>query len=397
MHYNLGQKFTGPFKVIKIQSNLITHEISNDEKIIKAHHDQLKLYKECPPYISEVLSSFHAGDASVKQSAEVSEGDSSDHYVCAVGNDLSSSESDTEVNRPIIPNASNLQRPRSKRKPNNKPKKIIRAPAEKVNTQKARIPPNRHNIVGCGPVVTQECESVPMNRSDVLDWSFDSDDFNTDIVELNRDDLRISSPIFTDTEIIPMNISDKFSSIGVNTESFNDKQSINDFLSWVEQSLAVQESILHEMNESHSLNRTHFHEDDGDSSTSSDLSSTRLSSYARNFLSSSAVDHLKYMKNCVRNFKESESHKSRSWLERHECDLTETEEEKEASDIIVELPLNDNLTSQRRVATRSQGPVEIHPWVQTKTIEFKQYKSAISKIPSNILIILVKLLTQCVY
>ena len=58
--YKLSSKFEGPFKVIKINRNDVTYELwdSNQDLIIKAHHSQLKPWKEPPKYILRHIQKF---------------------------------------------------------------------------------------------------------------------------------------------------------------------------------------------------------------------------------------------------------------------------------------------------------------------------------------------------
>lgn len=55
LKFKLGQKFTGPYEVVKVRENKVTYEVkscSNNE-IIKAHHTQLRLFKDPPPYLQK--------------------------------------------------------------------------------------------------------------------------------------------------------------------------------------------------------------------------------------------------------------------------------------------------------------------------------------------------------
>jgi hypothetical protein len=55
LQYKLGKKFTGPFKVTKVQSNGVSYEISDGEKVLKAHHKQLKPWFDPPDYLRDYM------------------------------------------------------------------------------------------------------------------------------------------------------------------------------------------------------------------------------------------------------------------------------------------------------------------------------------------------------
>ena len=58
--HKLEYKFDGPFNVIKVNPNRVTYELSCPDtgRIIKAHHTQLKLWKDPPAYILDHLERF---------------------------------------------------------------------------------------------------------------------------------------------------------------------------------------------------------------------------------------------------------------------------------------------------------------------------------------------------
>lgn len=62
LKYKLGKKFTGPYYVIKVQSNNVTYEIrdcnSEGNATIKAHHRQIKAWKDPPAYLQKYVDSF---------------------------------------------------------------------------------------------------------------------------------------------------------------------------------------------------------------------------------------------------------------------------------------------------------------------------------------------------
>jgi hypothetical protein len=59
LKYKLGQKYQGPFIITKINSNRVSYELVKDEQsnpsVIKAHHKQLRPWKEIPKYISKYI------------------------------------------------------------------------------------------------------------------------------------------------------------------------------------------------------------------------------------------------------------------------------------------------------------------------------------------------------
>ena len=58
--HKLEYKFNGPYKVTKINSNKVTYQLTCSEtgQVIKAHHSQLKAWKNPPDYILEHLERF---------------------------------------------------------------------------------------------------------------------------------------------------------------------------------------------------------------------------------------------------------------------------------------------------------------------------------------------------
>ena len=51
-----SERYTGPFTIMKLQSNRVTYEMQDIEgKLYKAHHSQLKLFKQIPYYLKRCL------------------------------------------------------------------------------------------------------------------------------------------------------------------------------------------------------------------------------------------------------------------------------------------------------------------------------------------------------
>ena len=85
-------------------------------------------------------------------------------------------------------------------------------------------------------------------------------------------------------------------------------------------------------------------------------------------------DHVTYIEDGIKKIKNRGFH-SDLWHRRHKgtesiLDFVDTE----ASDIITPLPKRDFTTPLSRRVTRSQGPVGHYPYVQPKTLEYKQGK-----------------------
>lgn len=53
--FKLGLKFTGPHRIVKVQSNGVTYELSNRAELTKAHHRQLKSWHNVPECITKCL------------------------------------------------------------------------------------------------------------------------------------------------------------------------------------------------------------------------------------------------------------------------------------------------------------------------------------------------------
>ena len=137
------------------------------------------------------------------------------------------------------------------------------------------------------------------------------------------------------------------------------------FWLWLEQSISVHEDMLDQVvNVSNSLNDGWI-EDVSDVIGMGDIKSVNESINALEAMR----DHLKYVREGVRNFREGENER---WRERFECRNGSKEPDIliEASDIVTQLP--KNVTAGMR--TRSQGLVESHPNVQSNVLEYELTK-----------------------
>lgn len=191
-------------------------------------------------------------------------------------------------------------------------------------------------------------------RDVLLDWSFDSD-----VIHIMSDDenVRVSSPIADSKTVVTLNLSDKLSSIGVNTSnhvSVGDSE--DSFLAWLEQSLIAQESLLASVS---IFNDARIELDDclADNIDSGDYN--EMVNTIRD-----ASDHTMYMQNSLLSYRNA-SFNDNVWQTRFEP-ATENAIVAESSDIV--LNLSSDITDRW---IRSKGKVSEYPNVQRRTLEYK--------------------------
>lgn len=122
LKYKLGQKFEGPFKVKKIQSNGVSYEIVKEgdpsENVIRAHHKQLRAWNEIPRYISKLLNNNEVLEhASTSQDYSHENDTDNETRVCIYSDSLisdttdsSSSDSETDSRSDSSGSSSSVER-----------------------------------------------------------------------------------------------------------------------------------------------------------------------------------------------------------------------------------------------------------------------------------------------
>jgi len=336
LKYKLGKKFDGPFTVVKVQSNGVTYEISDvNGRIVKAHHDQLKLWHDIPEYLSRYSRFLTRDVITAAETCSSSDGD----FVNIV--DISDSD------EPAV----KLGRRASRRSRERRvPTKIIR---EKPLT-----------MLPCSE--TRKCDpdahSVPVNDSPNVNHRLISD-FNpvdNDFTRMERDILDVpktSSPIFSNNS--SLQISRQLSSIGMNTGAETATDSFNrNFWLWLEQSLSFQSDVLSELSHRNVFNVAR--------SNISQESSSRISEVVveRQNLVQSLSRHVEYMQEGVRSFMDNNPDETFT-VRRFVHDARFCPEMGEASDVVPEIV---NFRANKRI-TRSCGPVEEYPHVQPTVLE----------------------------
>ena len=79
LSYKLGKKYEGPFEIVKVQSNGVTYEIKDlegEDRVLKAHHRQLKAWIEPPRYLRKYLEVARIENKTVEKEDRLSEAES---------------------------------------------------------------------------------------------------------------------------------------------------------------------------------------------------------------------------------------------------------------------------------------------------------------------------------
>jgi hypothetical protein len=100
VHYKLDRKYTGPYKIIKIQSNGVTYEVRELSSGIvrKVHHRQIKPWIEPPMYLRKYLDMLNTAESVVK----IKDRESSDESIVgcvAITSSGGSSSEDERIRR----------------------------------------------------------------------------------------------------------------------------------------------------------------------------------------------------------------------------------------------------------------------------------------------------------
>lgn len=141
-------------------------------------------------------------------------------------------------------------------------------------------------------------------------------------------------------------------------------KSLENFLAWLEQSVAVQEDLVDRVRLiSQSLN-------DGWIDDVSDIvgMGNMTGGDVRKDILTTMYEHLLHLKSGISEYKAGETSATASWRQRFEAIHFNVTGQEEASDIVPELV--SCVTDSERRCTRSQGPVDEYPRVQTKALEY---------------------------
>lgn len=353
LKYKLGQKYTGPYSVVKVQSNGVSYEISDGSDVIKAHHKQLRLWSDPPDYLSNISRATdlpvveHEVRHSLSTSSEISMFTDLPNFSCTETSNMSD-EYDEEIVREVrscswitVDLVARFEDLRGK----------FHLYLNKID---------RNN----------QTESDKVTEESITNWSFDEDDFC-----LDSEVPKLSSPMFTmnrkavEFEDDVLSVIQKDNS----TENDNDRTNISDsFLLWLEQSLIAQRDFVSKVvTVSNSLNDAWL-EDMSDVLALSSCSEDQFTSDDRNNILKNMSDQLERITGNVLEYRRDKS--SVAFKQRisaiHDS-RTVVGSLSEVSDIVPEMIAKDSAIVKR--LTRSQGNVPEFPHVMSKPIEYKSY------------------------
>lgn len=355
LSYKLGQKYTGPYSVVKVQSNDVTYEISNETKVIKAHHRQLKLWHDPPDYMTDYLCEhdIHAGDAISNVSS------SSEDIFCIAGNSQSNSVTSTESDAGIEDISDEFI---SEIVSDNKAISWITSELkDKFNNLTTRFVWYKGYL---SETAIHESLDVALDES-IINWSFDSGDFEfTDVP-------KVSSPMF-EMDRATIELEDEVSPVIHNDMRAKPVQSASvddSFLLWLEQSLHVQEDCVQKIVDiSNQLNDAWL-EDISDvlalSSCTDDLSQTNRINVLQEMNS-----HIKKVYSSVAAYRSDRSNTEyKNRIDSVENVGANVDTLSESSDIVPDMNIASSSVFKRM--TRSQGNVPEYPHVMKRPVEFK--------------------------
>ena len=374
LKYKLGKKYTGPYEIVKIQSNGVSYEIrDSNNTIFKVHHKQLKPWKVPPAYLQDYLLSLPVSDTnSVEYSDHNSDSDDSDDIMC--------------VGIPNVPSVSDNVSDNASVELNDMSERV--QPIERKSKRKFRkplIPVSFPELdlskFNCSEVINT-CDMEQKNNvnetfiieKEFLDWLIEDNEIenimDANITENFLDDNEpeesivdqpqciVSSPIQDEFDRHTLPLPSRLSSIGVNTTGRND-ECWTAFLAWLDQSLSVQESLLFE----NSLNIACFL-DSRISNNDTMHDRTVDSKQSESEVTGVIVSHLQHMRECVESFREANNG---PWMKRFTPEVDIVNIALEASDILLDMSPDSMVR-----CTRSKGPAKEYPNVQPRTLEYKK-------------------------
>lgn len=361
LQYKLGQKFRGPFAVIKVQSNEVTYEVSDGNEIIKAHHKQLKLWNDPPNYLSQRADVSGSDDESVlrvESNNSLSDDSSINFPVLALSSetsdhDTAGSNSDNEINKiNDFSDCDSLVDPDT-----GGASWITEELVQELEEMGKAIDQYDLSVQNSLNIIDSTKESSTLN------WSFTSDDFDVDYVP----DIKMSTPMFV-MERNEVEFSTNLSPIKSNSGNGDGSSSnLDSFMLWLEQSLHMQEEYVDR------IARVTSTLNDGWIENVSDV--LALDSCVDNEMQEERVDvlqnmsyQLKHMASRVSEVRKDNSNTSyRLQLDTNKDDSII----REVTDVVPDMVPSDVFENRR--VTRSQGNVEQYPHVMSRPVEWKNY------------------------
>lgn len=358
LQYKLGNKFDGPYKVTKVQSNGISYEISDGVKVIKAHHKQLKKWFDPPNYLLEYVRREDSVHPVPHVDSSDSSSSSSSDDECIIPTDIVMS-SDSDLDGGNLDNECTS------------PSHVSDAEANPPNfylfdkdfiDEFYNLRDRYFTFVNKCEFAREVEEAVNEAEKNVLDWSFGSDAM--DYLSPENIEPRYSTRELEDEDTsMPENV-ERLSPIVADDANNESDSSLSSFLLWLEQSMLAQEEQLDRVaNVSRILNDAWL-EGVTDSvslgdTTERDDQTDILMQMCR---------HVNHVRESVANYRQN---RGSLWMTRFEINGSGDGVIEEVSDRIEELPETD--TDVCRRVTRSQGPVKEYPNVQSATLEYKAF------------------------
>lgn len=372
--YKLGQKFTGPFTVTKIQTNGVSYEVSDGTGTVKAHHAQLKLWHDPPEYFERCMVENLGDEVRLDVRDSDADSSSSDDFFnfteFSVGrHDESSavnSDGSENIGGSLLPGSEKVQDVVKSHDLSNQinlnSSWITEDLMEEFSSLQSRL------ILYESFLNNENCTSDKVTRIKDLNLSFDTEDCWE---EDGIDQYKVSTPMFLmNRNVVEMSV--QTSSI-VDNDKDNDKdndeiQSLdNAFLLWLEQSLHAQEDFIERIvTISKSLNDAWVDDVSDVINLPNLLEESPIDE--RNDVLQGMFDHLHHVASGVADYRADRDGKL--WKSRFvskTCTVNSTVDE--VSDILPNVSAETSPVICRM--TRSRGMAQEYPNVQSRPIEHK--------------------------
>jgi hypothetical protein len=384
--YKLACKYTGPYVIVKVQSNQVTYEIEDDvQSIQKVHHRQLKLWHDYPEWLVDHIPV----GATVEHVGVESSDDSSSSVGCV---DAFSSDSDPETDTGLMVSSAAMSYFHSRGEGvsygNNSCYLDCEEPTSPSLPDERFAEHDMSSLPGCNSLTslrfwfydikarfflfsalrssqsdsnvieTTRFKGFNAEEEDSVNWNMEAETMNA----VNIPEQRVSTPVDgQQTHELSTHGSSIRTGNGVSGEG-----SLDAFIAWLEQSVAVQEDLVDRVRTaSRALNDGWT--DDGSNIVGMD--GVVGDDVGRDILTN-MYEHLMYLKSGIGDYKASDSRGTGLWRKRFEASRGDaSQEQEEVSDIVPEIATRARDENKRW--TRSQGPAEEYPRVQARTLEYR--------------------------
>mgnify|MGYP000569046485 CR=1 FL=1 len=397
----------GPYKIVKLQSNRVTYEIEDENgKIIKAHHIQLKLLRELPENLKQYIPM--RDNEENYRSVEEDESDDCCGLGVVVDSDSTDDDLDIDANEksesndklePVNSEDSEISVGKSsderneKCQPNYIPSILQSKQIEEISSAKSF---NDSRNFTPAPLEKLHC-SEPVDFKYPVGFILDENS----LINTNLNIKKHSTPKKNADINIPLDSSinsrisfcsnvDHDESVSKDVEKAVDLENVNDFLSFVEQSVQFQQEIVGSLEWDHFGDKNYL--DSPVNTNARRLFSTNIETMegsgeiASNVGSASSQvvnilkDKLNSLNKSIVEFKLGKNYLARKlWKINYGSSTSNRDSEfsgveSEVCDTLSPLPIrlfnNDRSVSNRR-HTRAMGPVTDEPYVQPRILERK--------------------------